>query len=186
MSDAKNLVEKHNICYLPLENFSPELHTIINLRNLFGLRSPVHSFAKLINPAACQHMIVPTFHPSYKPVHQEAGLLLNEKNMAIFKGDSGEAERRPNAILSVDYLDNGTAKTEKWQAMMEISHHDKPQTEVSLLLDVWRKEKTNDYSYHAIIGTCALVLHLCRKVDSQEQALQLATELWQHRNKKLL
>lgn len=185
MQDAKAQMQKHKLCYLPLENYCPELNEIINLRNLFGLRSPVHSFAKLINPAACQHIMVPIFHPSYKPVHQEAGLLLKETDMAIFKGDSGEAERRPHAILSVDCLKNGTALTEKWPALMDISNQEKQAPNIEKVLALWRNEHTNAYSFNAIIGTCALALQVCKKTATQEQALALASELWHNRNKNL-
>lgn len=190
LTHAKTLIKEKKLCYLSLENYCSELNKIINLRDLFGLRSPVHSFVKLINPGACKHIIVPIFHPSYKPVHQSAGLLLNEKEMAIFKGESGEAERRPQAILSVDYLKNGAANTEKWPAMIEILNKEKnKETEkpsINLLLDTWRNDNTNTYAYHAIIGTCALALHLCKKANTQNEAIKLATELWQQRNKKLL
>jgi anthranilate phosphoribosyltransferase len=187
---AKKLIDSQNLTYLPLNNFSSELHNIINLRDLFGLRSPVHSFAKLINPGNCPFMLVPIFHPSYKPVHQQAGILLNEKNMAIFKGESGEAERRPQAILSVDRIEDGITACHKWNALLDsksYKNHEQKQTpDISKLLAIWRGTENNDYAEKAIVGTCALALHLCKKADSPEKALTLANELWESRNKKLL
>lgn len=196
LDDAQQKLIKHNITYLPLENFCPRLHHLINLRNLFGLRSPVHSFSKLLNPGHCPYLLIPTFHPSYKPIHQEACALLLEKNIMVIKGESGEAERRPSAILSIDRLKDGIFETEKWPTLFEqkIDINEKPSS--ALLIELWRKkdvhtqQKTLDehmlYGEQAIIGTCALVLSLSKKADTPQQAHALATEFWKNRNKKLL
>jgi anthranilate phosphoribosyltransferase len=196
LDDAREKVAKKNISYLPLENYCPELHRIINLRNLFGLRSPVHSFAKLINPGQCPSLFIPTFHPSYKPIHQEACNLLAEKNIMVFKGESGEAERRPSAILSIDRIKDGINQTEKWPALLDQKIESSQQASSAQLVELWRncdintQQKNIDeqilYAEQAIIGTCAMVLALHKKAGNPEQANELARDLWQNRNKKLL
>jgi len=187
LEDANNLLQKHKLVFLPLRNFCEPLAKIMDLRNEFGLRSPVHSFAKLINPGKCGAMLIPTFHPSYKPVHQEAALLLGEKNIAVFKGDSGEAERRPNAILSVDCLQNGVALTEKWPAMMELNEKQQSTPDINILKLVWRgkvKKEIQHYADNAIIGTCALALKTLKPEKNQTEAMQEAEHFWQSRNKE--
>jgi len=177
--------ETNGLCYLSLDNFCPKLNDMMKLRDLFGLRSPVHSFAKLINPGACPHIIIPTFHPSFKPVHQEACQLLNEKDIAVFKGDSGEAERRPQAILSVDRLKDGISFSEKWPALMEKAVN-KQKPDLQMLLDIWRDKQKNIYSSQAIIGTTALALQLCHRSNTVQEATDMAHQLWEDRNKRLL
>ena len=196
LDDAQKKISQHNIAYLSLENFCPELHRIINLRNLFGLRSPVHSFAKLINPGHCPFMLIPTFHPSYKPIHQQACSLLSEKNIMVIKGESGEAERRPSAILSIDRLNDGKMEIEKWPVLIEKKIESSQTPSATQLTELWRKDnsatqqKTIDeqtlYAEQAIIGTCALALGLCKKADNPTQAHELAKDFWTNRNKKLL
>ncbi len=187
LDDAKSILQKNNLVYLPLRNFCEPLSNIMDLRNEFGLRSPVHSFAKLINPGKCRAMLIPTFHPSYKPVHQEAALLLGEKNIAVFKGDSGEAERRPNAILSVDCLQNGEALTEKWPTMMELNEKQQIAPDIDCLKQVWCDKAEKDiqvYADNAIVGTCALALKTLKPESSLNEAMQEAEHIWHTRDKE--
>ncbi len=186
LDQANTLIQKQNLCYLPLENFCLPLNNLMNLRNLFGLRSPVHSFAKLINPGNCPYILIPTFHPSYKPVHQKASLILGEKNVAVFKGDSGEAERRPNAILAVDRLTNGKEQQDKWPALIDTNSKQVTEGGAKELIKIWRTENQQEYSQQAIIGTCALALHLSQQASNQEQAIEIASELWNNRSKTLI
>lgn len=186
LEDANKHLQKSRLVFLPLRNFCEPLAKIMDLRNEFGLRSPVHSFAKLINPGKCRAMLIPTFHPSYKPVHQQAALLLDEKYIAVFKGDSGEAERRPNAILSVDCLQNGNALTDKWPAMMEINEKQQVAPDIDKLKQVWRGNADNEiqrYAEQAIIGTCALALKTLKPELTQTETLQQAEHFWQTRHK---
>ena len=44
--EAKRHLTSHNFAYMDLEHLSPKLHTIIELRPLLGLRSPVHTVAR--------------------------------------------------------------------------------------------------------------------------------------------
>lgn len=189
LEDARIKLKENKLVYLPLRNFCPALSNIMDLRNEFGLRSPVHSFAKLINPGNCGAMLIPTFHPSYKPVHQQSALLLGEKNIAVFKGESGEAERRPNAILSVDCLQNGKAITEKWPAMIEQNDKLKLKPDINKLIDVWHgtaEKEIQHYAESAIIGTCALALRTRDTQLGQSDALKQAESFWLARNKQRL
>jgi anthranilate phosphoribosyltransferase len=188
IENASTLLKTNNLVYLPLDKLCSPLNKIMNMRHLFGLRSPVHSFAKLINPGRCEAMIIPTFHPSYKAVHQQAALLLEENNVAIFKGDSGEAERRPHAILSVDCVKSGEACIEKWPALCE-KIDGKAVPDIEALIDLWRgtsnKSISLAYSEQAIIGTAALALRTTGSSVTQESALKQAKAMWQDRNKQL-
>lgn len=186
LSDAEMLSQKNTLIYLPLAHFCQELEGIMHLRNSFGLRSPVHSFSKLINPGLCPAMLVPTFHPSYKPVHQAAAQILEETQLSVFKGDSGEAQRRPQAILSVDRLKDGQACQEKCPALLSDNQSDKSENDVDVLIQIWRSQNTDLFSQQAIIGTCALALQTVQANLSQEECLQQAEHMWADRNRALI
>ena len=54
--------------------------------------------------------------------------------------------------------------TQKWPALIEAKpEKDKQPPDIKKLLATWRGTDINDYSEQAIIGTCALALHLCKK-----------------------
>ncbi len=187
LDDAKILLAEKKLVYLPLENFCAPLNQLMHLRNDFGLRSPVHSFAKLMNPGNSKAMIVPTFHPSYKPEHQQAAFLLGEQNLSVFKGDSGEAERRPNAILAIDRIKQGEICSEKWPAMMEINKNTEEKIIPSLkdLIAIWQGKQHNAYSHNAIIGTCALALQTLHPELEQHTCIEKVQQLWQTRDTNL-
>lgn len=190
LKDANTDIQKHGFTYLPLSQFCPRLNDIINLRNQFGLRSPVHSFSKLINPANCKNLMISTFHPSYKPVHQQACLQLNYKNAAIFKGESGEAEFRPHALVSVDTICEGASAKEQWPALMSEKLENEPELNTKQLSKIWRQSSHTDlksiYAKNAVVGTCAIALKLCQKAQTQEEALAMAEQFWQQRNISLI
>ena len=78
LQEAKRQIAKRRFSYLPLEYFCPRLYEIIELRPLMGLRSPVHTLVRLLNPFDAPYSIQGIFHPGYRPVHQEAALLLKQ------------------------------------------------------------------------------------------------------------
>ena len=58
--------------------------------------------------------------------------------------------------------------------------------DIKLLLDTWRGKNNNLHSEKAIVGTCALALHLCNKANSQNDAIEMANEFWNTRNLTLI
>ncbi|HEY9162961.1 MAG TPA: glycosyl transferase family protein, partial [Magnetovibrio sp.] len=96
LSEAAAQIRATNFAYLPLKNFVPRLQEIIELKSILGVRSPVNTFARMINPFDAAHELQTVFHPNYRDVHRDTAKLLGQKHMAVFKGEGGEAERRPH------------------------------------------------------------------------------------------
>ena len=59
------------------------------------------------------------FHPNYMTTHRDAALLLGEKNMAVFRGEGGEIERRPGKPCETLGILDGVAFEERWPPLME-------------------------------------------------------------------
>ncbi|MCQ8104412.1 glycosyl transferase family protein, partial [Methylomonas sp. SURF-2] len=93
LTEAEAQLRARNFSYLSLQHICSPLYDMINLRPVMGLRSPVHTLVRLLNPLRASHSIQGIFHPSYRQVHQKAALLLGERNMAVLKGEGGETER---------------------------------------------------------------------------------------------
>jgi len=84
-----------NFSFMSLQHLSPPLDHIISLRAMFGLRSPVHTLTRLLNPLEAKHTIDGVFHPAYGPLHQQTAMLLKHPRSLTIRGDGGEAEIRP-------------------------------------------------------------------------------------------
>ncbi len=68
-----------NLSFVSIEALCPRLQDLINMRPLFGLRSPVHTLCRLINPFSAKHSFSSIFHPAYATTHQEAAALLGDR-----------------------------------------------------------------------------------------------------------
>ncbi len=180
---AKQQLRAQGFAYLSLEQLCPALDRMIHLRHLMGLRSPVHTLVRLLNPFNAPCSIQGIFHPGYRPVHQEAALLLQQAHMTVIKGEGGEAERNPDMQCLAQSVHNGQLSEETWPALFTRRHVKPENLDPQQLLQVWRGELRDEFAEASIIGTSAIALKLLAKADTQESAQQLATDYWHKRNK---
>jgi len=186
LKEAAEQIKTSGFSYLDMENMSPRLQEIIDLRPVIGLRSPVHTVARLLNPFDAEHVITGIHHPAYHPMHQKASLLLNHKHAAVVKGEGGEIERNPDMDCLVKTLHGENLADETWPAMFA-RRHVKPGTlNPAELTTVWRDESSNEYGEAAVIGTAAIVLKMIGKADNFTTAEALANQLWANRNRDRL
>lgn len=171
-------LDQHNLAYIGLGQWMPRLQRCIDLRDTMGLRSPVHSLARLLNPLSAQCVLQSIFHPGYQPIHQQANVLLGQHALVI-KGDGGEIEVRPDTDGTLLGAASGEAWEESWPA--QISRQVKaPTLQPERLLSVWKGEEGDLYGEQAIIATIALGLRGLGRI--REEAMVEAARLWQERH----
>ncbi|MDH5632957.1 MAG: glycosyl transferase family protein [Gammaproteobacteria bacterium] len=185
-AEACDQLTKNHFSYMDLEHMSPRLHQIIELRPVLGLRSPVHTVARLINPMDATHVITAIHHPGYHPTHQESSRLLGHAHAAVVKGEGGEIERNPDMETLVKTLHGDTMEDELWPAMFKKRHVKPAELNPASLAAVWRGEYEDEYGEAAIIGTAAIVLKTMGRTATMEAAEALASEMWQLRPKETL
>ncbi len=183
MEEAAKQLEENNFSYIDLEHMSPKLYEIIELRPLLGLRSPVHTIARMLNPFNAPNVMQGIFHPGYRPTHQEAGVLLEIPHMTVIKGEGGEIERNPDQEVLLQCVHEGKMHDEEWPAMFDKRHVRPAEMHVSDLIDVWRGEKSDEYGEAAVIGTIAVALYTMGRAKSREEAETQARDMWASRNK---
>jgi len=183
IEEACERMKTDRFAYLDIEYLCPRLYEIIELRPLMGLRSPVHTLARSINPFNAPYVMQGIFHPGYRPVHQEAAQLLQEANVAVIKGEGGEIERDPDVPCLVQRVRNGQLEEEEWPALFERRHMKDQELDVKRLARVWRGEIDDEYGSAATIGTAAIALQLMGKVETPDEALKLASEMWKNRTR---
>ncbi|VAW75599.1 Anthranilate phosphoribosyltransferase like, partial [hydrothermal vent metagenome] len=183
IAEACERMKHDNFAYLDIEFLCPRLHEIIELRPLMGLRSPVHTIARSINPFHARNVMQGIFHPGYRPVHQEAAQLLGEANVAVIKGEGGEIERNPDIPCLVQRVYEGSLIEEEWPALFKQRHVKDETLDVQRLARVWRGEIEDEYGEASIISTAAIALQLMGKADTPDDANTLAQSLWENRSR---
>lgn len=185
-SSCATQLDQQNFSYFPLRNLCPRLHEIIELRNIMGLRSPVHTLSRLINPASAPCVIQGIFHPGYRPVHQVAAQALGYQRVDVIKGEAGEIERNPDIECLVQSVRNGELVDETWPALFSKRHVKEESLDLSTFVKVWRGEMQHEYGEASVTGTLAIALKLLGDAQTQEEAQKMADALWQERNRSML
>ena len=170
-----------NFAYLPLSVLSPVLGDIIELRNVMGLRSPVHTLSRLINPFNAGTTLQSIFHPAYRASHQQAALQLGYQNGMVIKGEGGEFERNPDARTLVVGIKDGVGYEVEWPMLSESRSDAEEQFDLAHYLAVWRGEQQHGYAVQAVVGTLALALVALQKTDSMDAAMQMSQQMWDER-----
>lgn len=178
---AKLQLQAHNFAYISLAAMNPLLQQYIDLKDTLGLRSPVHSVVRMLNPAHAATSIMGIFHPGYDETHQGAAQLLGDDSLAVFKGEGGEAERNPDADCKVRLLLKGEMLTEVWPAMFNSRHMKDETMDVSRLGQLWRGEIEDEYGQAAVLSTAAIALRAMGRASDMDDAQRMAEAMWQDR-----
>jgi anthranilate phosphoribosyltransferase len=93
--DAAAGLSARGFAYVGVDRLSPEFAALLGLRRLLGLRSPMNTVARLLNPGGAAAGVDGVFHPPYIDVHLSAAALLDRQRLLVLKGGGGEAERNP-------------------------------------------------------------------------------------------
>jgi anthranilate phosphoribosyltransferase len=172
----------HNLAFIPLGDWAPQLQRMIDLRNILGLRSPIHSLARILNPLGARCGLQSIFHPGYQAVHRDASTLLGDHAIVI-KGDGGEVEINPDTISHLYGTTGGQPWDEEWPALSE-RRHVKPATlDPQQLVAIWKGETEDSYPQLALISTIALALRGLGM--SRAEAFERAEQYWANRDKSI-
>ncbi|MFC2971321.1 glycosyl transferase family protein [Azotobacter bryophylli] len=169
-----------NLAFIPLGAWMPRLQRMIDLRNTLGLRSPIHSLARLLNPLGARCSLQSIFHPGYQAVHREASRLLGD-NAIVIKGDGGEIEINPDATSHLYGTADGASWDEEWPALAPQRHVKPESLDPDWLQAFWRGEVDDDYGRLAVLATMALALRALG--TPREEAMVRAQRYWDERDR---
>lgn len=181
-ADVERSLDATQFAFMSIEQLSPVMSRMINLRSVLGLRSPVHTLCRLINPLQARHTVDGVFHPAYGPIHQQAAQLLGVENGLTIKGDGGEAEVKPDTESHLQWTRGRDYSSCQWPRYYSRRLVKQPLNSADLLA-LWRGEIEHEYGEGAVISTLALLLTLLNKADDSTCFAQAET-LWQGRDKK--
>ena len=170
-----------NIGYLPLETLSPIMFDLLRLRDVFNLRSCVNTVLRVLNPASAPASVQGVFHPPYRELQMDAGVILGQQSMTVLKGGGGEFERNPSKGVALFGLRGGKA----WEADAPAINADhvrlsegSENTNPAALPALWTGELTDDFALSVVLGTADLALQTIG-------ASETAADLWAARNRRI-
>lgn len=179
-------LEQDNFSFMSLAQLSPKLNDIINLRDILGLRSPVHTLTRLLNPTHAKHTIDGVFHPAYGPLHQQTALLLGQPRSLTIRGDGGEAEIRPDTDCELQWADENAHSTSAWPRLLDKRVEAPAALSAAALRHVWRGDDEDHYASATIVSTTAAVILLLKLTNHRDDAIALAQTWWQQRDKAFI
>lgn len=182
-AEVGRALDAARFCYLALDHFCPALQDIMLLKPLLGLRSPVNTLVRMINPLRARASIQSIFHPAYAHIHREADRILGQPRSLVFKGESGEVEIKPQADTRLHLLTSeGYRELDLPRALRE---RPAPVAAcgVEALRSLWRDERPDAYGQAAALGTAAAALLLLEPEQGMQGALDRAAALWSARDR---
>jgi len=180
---AQAQIEAHNFSYLPLDRISTQLTDLMELKRLLGLRSPVNTLVRLMNPVAAQHSVHGVFHKGYDEIHIEAAKALGDKSVLVFRGGNGEAEVNPERDVSLAFLKDQQVSWSQWPKSSQQHVRQKDNLDLSRLMDHWSGESVDSFGGQAIIQTMASVLAMISGELDQDANVEQAKVIWGQREK---
>lgn len=180
LADAASELDQSCFAYIGLEDFAPETEQLFHLKPLLGVRSVANTFARDINPLNAAATMVGIVHSPYRPLHQEALRILGQRNVAVFKGVGGEAQRNPLKACTVAMLKNGNPAEEQWSATYSDESYVWRAEERSPdhIADVWTGGACHPAVEASIIETAALALRTMDRAANVNEAREMATDFW--------
>jgi len=182
LAAAAGSLRSGRFAYVPLQAMAPAMDRLLEMRRLFGLRSPVNTAARLLNPADAPFGVDGVFHPPYIDVHLGVAERMGRQRLLVLKGGGGEAERVPlkAAIASVWDKDAGRAEI-ALAAVDGLPPHPAASDTPESFAAVWRGETAPDTPVATVRATIALALLAMGRAENPDQAMDRATAIWSQR-----
>ncbi len=170
VDEAGRQLDVLGFSYLPLRCLVPELDALLELRKLFGLRSPVNTVARLLDPARAGAGVDGVFHPPYIAVHLGVAERLGRPRLLVVKGAGGEAERTPGKPGTA-YVWDGAARQELALAGEDLPPPDPYLETIDTFAAVWRGEALPARPLATIRATLGLALLALGRSDAEAESV---------------
>lgn len=180
--EVEQQIQQRNFAYIPLDVISPILSDLISLRNVMGLRSPIHTLARLINPFNAKATLQSIFHPAYRSSHQHAAFQLGYQNSAVIKGEGGEFERNPDAKTLICGIQNGELYEHELPKITPDRSAVEEELDLMTFKAVWLGEQSHQYGELAVTETMGIALYTLGACASYDEAMIKAKALWKNRS----
>ncbi|MDO6728776.1 glycosyl transferase family protein [Marinovum sp. 2_MG-2023] len=178
-ADLQGLMDRGRIAYLPLEVLSPDLFSLLTLRDVLGLRSCINTVCRMLNPAGATASVQGVFHPSYRGLQTEAAVLMGLRQQTLIKGGGGEFECHAAKDTACFGLRDGQIWNETLPARIDDTRRlDDGSEDTARLAALWQGKITDPFAEAVVIATAALALDTL----GHAHATDMAQSLWSNRH----
>jgi anthranilate phosphoribosyltransferase len=182
LASAAAGLRSSRFAYMPLQAMVPAMNRLLEMRRLFGLRSPVNTAARLLNPADAPFGVDGVFHPPYIDVHLGVAERMGRQRLLVLKGGGGEAERVPLKPATASVWDHAAGRSEiALPAEDGLLPHPAAADTPDSFAAVWRGEAAPDTPVATIRATIALALLAMGRAENPAHAMDRATAIWSQR-----
>jgi len=166
---AERDLATRGFAYMKVHDLNPVFADLLGLRRLLGLRSPLNTVARLLNPADAAASVDGVFHPPYIDVHIAAAEMLGRQRLLVLKGGGGEAERNPSKDGIAHLFIAGEGRREVPLACLTGTQPGVPEPAIET---IWRGTAHDAAIAARITGTIALgLLALGQGGDAEAQSI---------------
>ncbi len=172
--DAEAELAVRRFAFLPLETLNAELARLLALRGVLGLRSPLNTVGRLLDPASARVSVDGVFHPAYIELHLAAGDLLG-RHITVIKGGGGETEWSGAKALSL----NSSSGEQSWPALPDAGKSSSKSAKE--MFAVWQGRLDDPCGAATVIATAAVALHAAGAASDAASSVAMARNLWAQR-----
>ncbi len=178
-SQVSRALDATGFAYWPVARFAPAIDRLLGMRRLFGLRSPVNTVARLIDPGDAGVSVDGVFHPPYIALHVGVAERLQRRSLVVIKGGGGEAERPPAKATAAHLWRREGGRSEillpPLAALAERGGPDTPES----FARVWHGAGDPPaLAIQTVVGTIALALLALEAGLTPDRADRRAAEIW--------
>ncbi len=164
---ARLQLSRDRFAYLPIRMLSPVVAELLGLRRLLGLRSPINTVARLLDPAGALSGVDGVFHPPYIETHLAVAERLARPSLLVLKGGGGEAERNPRKPVTAHLWSVQAGRRELLLPAFNDAADEGAEPDLAAL---WRGQARSPAHEARIVATIALgLLALGQGDDRQAQ-----------------
>lgn len=183
LDDAGLRIQRDSFAFMPLKTLLPPLHDIVQLKPTLGLRSPVNTLVRMLNPTRAPCSIQSVFHPNYAALHIGADTILGQPHSLVFKGEGGEVEIKPHARTECHLQRHGQHQRLTWPRQLAGKPDSVAAPAPAALRALWRGESDAPYGELAVTETAAVALLLLELADDLNGCRDLARQWWADRDR---
>lgn len=181
---ARAALAEAGVAYVPLAALDAEALRLLRLRDVLGLRSPLNTALRALNPGAAPAAVQGVFHPSYRGLQTDAARLLGQTAVGVVKGAGGEFERHPmKAVELWGYRGDvgfDLALPPSADGARRLKADDAA-PDAAAFAALWSGAREDAFEEAVVIGTAAAALFVAGVEDRLDGAEARAAALWRDR-----
>jgi len=174
-------LQSRNFSYLALHTLSPELQMLMDMRAEFGLRSPVNTLLRHLDPAGAHAGLRSLHHPAYARLHVETAVALGNQRVAVFRGEGGECELRADADTPLALVRSGVTQNITVGRTLAQRSAKPDALCAAALRGLWNETAPCVYGLQSVLGTASVALLALERANDIEEARIMARAMWQQR-----